>query len=51
MNQDTHTSNETNKNISITGTNNRYLIKRANRVKTDVKKREIMNKYNINPVF
>jgi len=54
MNQATHASNETtetNKNISITGTNNRYLIKRANRVKTEVKKREIMNKYNINPVF
>ena len=29
------------------GTNNRYLIKRANRVKNEVKKREIMNKYNI----
>jgi hypothetical protein len=54
MNQATHASNETtetNKNISITGTNNRYLIKRANRVKPEVKKREIMNKYNINPVF
>jgi len=44
-------SNETNKSISITGTNNRYLIKRANRVKNEVKKREIMNKYNINPLF
>jgi hypothetical protein len=54
MNQDIHASNETNetnKSISITGTNNRYLIKRANRVKPEVKKREIMNKYNINPVF
>ena len=54
MNQATHASNETtetNKNISITGTNNRYLIKRANRVKPEVKKREIMNKYNINPLF
>ena len=43
--------NETQKNINITGTNNRYLIKRANRVKNEVKKREIMNKYNINPIF
>jgi hypothetical protein len=43
--------NETKRSISITGTNNRYLIKRANRVKNEVKKREIMNKYNINPVF
>jgi hypothetical protein len=43
--------NETKRTISITGTNNRYLIKRANRVKNEVKKREIMNKYNINPVF
>lgn len=39
------------KNIIITGTNNRYLIKRANRVKAEVKKREIMNKYNILPMF
>jgi hypothetical protein len=39
------------KNISITGTNNRYLIKRANRVKNEVKKREIMNKYNILDTF
>ena len=39
-------TNET-KNVVITGTNNRYLIKRANRVKNEVKKREIMNKYNI----
>ena len=43
--------NESNKSISITGTNNRYLIKRANRVKPEVKKREIMNKYNISPIF
>lgn len=42
---------ESNKRILISGTNNRYLIKRANRVKTEVKKREIMNKYNINPLF
>jgi hypothetical protein len=51
MNECTNESNETNKSISITGTNNRYLIKRANRVKTEVKKREIMNKYKINPIF
>ena len=54
MNQPTDESNETHetkRSISITGTNNRYLIKRANRVKNEVKKREIMNKYNINPVF
>jgi hypothetical protein len=54
MNQPTDESiesNETNRSISITGTNNRYLIKRANRVKNEVKKREIMNKYNINQVF
>jgi hypothetical protein len=54
MNQHTDESNEsnqTNRSIAITGTNNRYLIKRANRVKTEVKKREIMNKYNISSVF
>jgi len=51
MNQPTVESNESNKNIVISGTNNRYLIKRANRVKNEVKKREIMNKYNINPLF
>jgi len=51
MNECTNESNQTNRSISITGTNNRYLIKRANRVKTEVKKREIMNKYNINPIF
>ena len=39
------------KNIFITGTNNRYLVKRANRIKDEVKKREIMNKYNILPLF
>jgi len=50
MNQ-SNESNESKRSISITGTNNRYLIKRANRVKNEVKKREIMNKYNINPVF
>jgi len=51
MDEDNDT-NDTNdesdkKNILITGTNNRYLIKRANRVKTEIKKREIMNKYDI----
>jgi len=49
-NNDTNndTSNESDKkNIIITGTNNRYLIKRANRVKTEIKKRVIMNKYDI----
>jgi hypothetical protein len=51
MNECTNESNQTNRSILITGTNNRYLIKRANRVKTEVKKREIMNKYNINPIF
>jgi hypothetical protein len=53
MNQsnESNESNESKRSISITGTNNRYLIKRANRVKNEVKKREIMNKYNINTVF
>jgi hypothetical protein len=51
MNQQHDESKECNKSIVITGTNNRYLIKRANRVKNEVKKREIINKYNINPVF
>jgi hypothetical protein len=51
MNECTNESNQTNRSILISGTNNRYLIKRANRVKTEVKKREIMNKYNINPIF
>jgi hypothetical protein len=51
MNECSNESNQTNRSISITGTNNRYLIKRANRVKSEVKKREIMNKYNINPLF
>ena len=51
MNECTNESTQTNRSISITGTNNRYLIKRANRVKIEVKKREIMNKYNINPIF
>jgi hypothetical protein len=49
-NNDTNndTTNESDKkNILITGTNNRYLIKRANRVKTEIKKRVIMNKYDI----
>lgn len=44
---ETNETNESNKSVLITGTNNRYLIKRANRVKNEVKKREIMNKYNI----
>lgn len=39
------------KNIIITGTNNKYLIKRANRVPIELKKREIMNKYNLPPNF
>lgn len=47
---DVNTNNDK-KNITILGTNNRYLIKRANRVKNEVKKREIMNKYNILPQF
>ena len=42
---------DSDKKISITGTNNRYLIKRANRVKDEVKKRVIMNKYNISDPF
>lgn len=47
---DTNANNEK-KSIIISGTNNRYLIKRANRVKNEVKKREIMNNYNITPIF
>jgi hypothetical protein len=35
------------KNINIVGTNNRYLIKRANRVKNLPKMRAIINKYNL----
>jgi hypothetical protein len=47
-----HTENtENNKKIEITGTNNRYLIKRANRVKNEIKKREIINKYNISEIY
>jgi len=42
---------EDNKRVSISGTNNRYMIKRANRVKNEIKKRDIMNKYNINDKF
>jgi hypothetical protein len=42
---------EENKHVSISGTNNRYMIKRANRVKNEIKKREIINKYNINDKF
>lgn len=38
---------ENKKNITINGTNNRYLIKRANRVVNVPKKREIINKYNL----
>jgi len=48
---DTTNKNSDNKSLTISGTNNRYLIKRANRVKNEVKKREIMNKYNIAPSF
>ena len=44
-------ANDNDKKILISGTNNRYLIKRANRVKNEIKKREIINKYNINPIF
>jgi hypothetical protein len=44
-------SQDNDKKILITGTNNRYLIKRANRVKNEIKKRAIVNKYNINPIF
>ena len=56
MDPDNNTNNDTNdesdkKNILITGTNNRYLIKRANRVKTEIKKREIMNKYDIDDKY
>ena len=42
---------DTNKQINITGTNNRYLIKRANRVKNEIKQREIIKKYNISDHF
>ena len=38
---------ENKKNITINGTNNRYLIKRANRVVNVPKKRAIINKYNL----
>ena len=38
---------ENKKQIIINGTNNRYLIKRANRVKNVPKTRAIMNKYNL----
>ena len=38
---------ENNKQIIINGTNNRYLIKRANRVKNVPKIRAIINKYNL----
>ena len=47
---DTNTNNDK-KNIIISGTNNRYLIKRANRVRNEIKKREIMSKYNISSIF
>ena len=49
-NKDNETNN-TKKSILITGTNNRYLIKRANRVKKEIVKRDIMNKYNISEHF
>jgi hypothetical protein len=38
---------ENKKNITINGTNNRYLIKRANRVVNVPKKRTIIDKYNL----
>ena len=38
---------ENKKNVIINGTNNRYLIKRANRVVNVPKKRAIINKYNL----
>lgn len=41
------TEEENNKHITINGTNNRYLIKRANRVKNVPKTRAIINKYNL----
>jgi len=50
-NNENNENNETKKNILISGTHNRYLIKRANRVKNEITKRDIMNKYNINEKF
>jgi hypothetical protein len=44
-------TNDNDKKILISGTNNRYLIKRANRIKNEIKKREVINKYNLNPIF
>ena len=52
MDPENNTNNDSDKkNIVITGTNNRYLIKRANRVKNEIKKREIMNKYDISEKY
>jgi hypothetical protein len=51
QNETDETDKTTDKQINITGTNNRYLIKRANRVKNEIKKREVMNKYNIAQIF
>lgn len=45
--EENNENNENKKNITILGTNNRYLIKRANRVKTLPKIRAIINKYNL----
>lgn len=50
-NSENSENSENNKKILITGTNNRYLIKRANRVKNQVKKREIMNKHKLEECF
>lgn len=44
---DSENENENKRNIIITGTNNRYLIKRANRVQNVPKKRAIIEKYNL----
>jgi hypothetical protein len=44
-------SDESNKKILITGTNNRYLIKRANRVKAELKKRQLITKYKLGERF
>ena len=50
-NNDENITSRTEKNIIISGTNNRYLIKRANRVQNEIKKRATMNKYNIPQEF
>ena len=46
-NNENNENEENKKNITILGTNNRYLIKRANQVKTLPKIRAIINKYNL----